>query len=132
MKLLKKVMKDMGRLCGPAYLYAIISAVAIGMMLVQNIMHDENEYCIGMVSCNMRMNKYLLFAGKILYSVFWVIILNSLCRSGYEELSWFVVLFPFLAMFLLIALGMLSGVLGTVYYGEQLLQGVVQDVAQRL
>jgi hypothetical protein len=103
-----KAMRDLKRLCSPAQLYLWISGLAIAVMLLQNVMYDEDEYCMGMYSCKLNMNKYLVFAGKIVYVLFWTIVLNSLCRTGYEKLSWFLVLLPFIAMFVGIGAMMLS------------------------
>lgn len=107
-KMLNKAMRDLKKLCSPAQLYLWISGLAIAIMLLQNLTRDENEYCLGMYSCRMKMNKYLVFAGKIIYVLFWTIVLNSLCKTGYEKLSWFLVLLPFIAMFVGIAVMMLN------------------------
>ena len=39
---------------------------------------------------------------KILYIIIWTFILDYLCRKGYSKVSWLLVLFPFIIMFVLI------------------------------
>ncbi len=39
---------------------------------------------------------------------FWTFVLNCICKAGYKGVSWFLVLFPFVLMFVLIALFLLK------------------------
>ena len=41
---------------------------------------------------------------KIIYILFWTFILNSLCKAGYKEISWFLVLLPILLLFIILGL----------------------------
>jgi hypothetical protein len=41
---------------------------------------------------------------KILYVVFWTFILNALCSYGYYQLSWFLLLLPFILFFIMVFL----------------------------
>jgi hypothetical protein len=38
----------------------------------------------------------MMFVIKAISVVFWTIVLNSLCQTGYTTLSWFLVIIPFL------------------------------------
>jgi len=89
-------------LCTPAYVYLVISVIAIIALMFQNA-GNTNTYCIGMYECDVE-NNGIMFLGKGIYVIFWTFVLNSLCRSGYKDVSWFLVLLPFLLFFVLIGL----------------------------
>lgn len=89
-------------LCTPAYVYLMISVLAIIVMMFQNA-GNTNTYCIGMYECEVD-NTYTMFLGKGVYVLFWTFVLNSICKAGYKEISWFLVLLPFLLFFVLIGL----------------------------
>jgi hypothetical protein len=46
----------------------------------------------------------MMFVFKALYILFWTFILNSLCKAGYKEVSWFLVLLPLILLFIILAL----------------------------
>ena len=89
-------------LCTPAYLYFIISIIALVMMAMQNY-GNTNTYCLGEYSCEVS-STFLLFLIKLAYVLLWTWILNLICQAGVPSLSWFLVLLPFVIMFLLIAM----------------------------
>ena len=99
MKLIKKIRK----LCTPAYVYLVISVIAILAMMLQNGGHNRH-FCIGEYGCDVE-SKGAIFIGQGLYTAFWVFVLDSICKSGYKNISWFLVLLPYVLMF--IALGMI-------------------------
>jgi hypothetical protein len=86
--------------CTPAYFYFIISIFAIVIMIFQNG-GNTDMYCLGDYSCQVT-STYVIFLVKILYVLFWTWILNLLCKNGYTSVSWFLVLLPFIMMFLMI------------------------------
>ena len=71
------------RFCTPVYVYLIISFISFLMM-------------IGM---NLSAAAIMIFVLKVL---FWAFILNIICESGYTNVSWFLVLLPFILMFIFI------------------------------
>jgi hypothetical protein len=89
-------------LCTPAYVYLVISLIAIIVMAFQNI-SNTNMYCVGMYDCNVS-SVFMVFLLKIIYVIFWTWVLNIICRGGAPGLAWFFVLLPFILMFLFIAL----------------------------
>lgn len=107
MNLINKLRKNYNILCTPAQLYIFISLIAVIAMLFQNL-NEPKKYCIGKYSCNLNFNNVLLFAAKLIYIIFWTIVLDSLCKNGYTELAWAIVLLPFIAFFLLIGLFLFS------------------------
>ena len=102
------LIKDLKKLCAPAQVYLVLSGISFLLMALQNIFAGKNgKYCVGMFSCKMP-NLILVFIAKVLYITFWTIVLNSLCVAGYKELSWFLVLLPFILFFILIGLLLIS------------------------
>jgi hypothetical protein len=89
-------------LCAPAKFYLVISMFAIVIILVQSLT-SSNVYCVGNYSCDAT-NVYIVFLLKTLYILFWTWLLNIICRSGMPMVSWFLVLMPFILMFILIAM----------------------------
>tara|TARA_B100001057_G_C22220145_1_gene707942 strand:- start:55 stop:378 length:324 start_codon:yes stop_codon:yes gene_type:complete len=99
--MLKKIYKE---LCEPSKLYFVISIVIILSVAVQNFLNQNTrEYCIGPYTCPTN-NTAFVFVGKLLYILFWTWVLDTLCRAGYKNISWFLVLFPILMMFILISM----------------------------
>ena len=76
MKLINKIR----RLCTPAYVYLVISVVLMLAMIIQNA-GNSNEFCVGLHSCEVE-NKGLIFIAQGLYSIFWIFILDSICKAG--------------------------------------------------
>ena len=89
----KNLVKRTKNLCEPAMLYLIVSVMGMIIMMVQNTKSDK--LCIGSYECN-KVNKMSAFVFQVLYVAFWTWFLNMLCRNGYVNISWIIVLFPFL------------------------------------
>lgn len=89
-------------LCPPAMVYLILSMTVLVIMVFQNL-GNVNTYCLGIYSCDVP-NTALIFIMKVLYILFWTWILNLICRAGAPSFAWFLVLFPFILFFLLIAM----------------------------
>lgn len=93
------------RLCTPAYVYLVISVIAIVIMFIQNF-GNTNTYCLGSYSCDVN-NTFMIFSLKIVYVLFWTWILNLICSAGGTPIAWFLLLLPFLLFFILISLMMM-------------------------
>ena len=102
-----KIVKTIRSLCTPAYIYFFISIFALVLMLVQN-MGAGDRYCLGVYSCPSQ-NNATIFLAKFLYIIFWTFILNSICKTGFSGISWFLVLFPFIFMFVALGIMILRG-----------------------
>jgi hypothetical protein len=97
---------DIKKLCTPAYVYLVISTISIVLMIIQNA-GNTNTYCLGNYACVVE-NTAWVFAGKAFYVILWTYVLNLICSYGYRNISWFLVLFPFILFFILIGLFMLN------------------------
>ena len=104
---LNKLNKMYNSLCTPAQLYLVLSSHSILALLIQNV-SEPRKYKVGTYSVNLKHNNVLFFVFKIMYVLVWTFLLNQLCRHGYGNVSWFLVLLPFILMFVLIALLILA------------------------
>ena len=104
MKLLKKV----NALCMPAYIYFMISIVALSLVILQNLINGNmKELCVGAYSCTVP-NVVVLFVLKVMYVVFWTVVLDAFCKYGLKQLSWFMVLFPLILSAVMVGLMMVN------------------------
>jgi len=97
--------KDIKKLCTPAYVYLVISAISIIIMIIQNA-GNTTTFCLGDNQCNVPHTGFV-FIGQILYVAFWTFVLNSICKAGYKNISWFLVLLPLILFFVSLGLMML-------------------------
>ena len=98
--------KTLKELCKPALVYFIISIVALVFVLFQNL-GDNNSYNVGTFSCRVP-NTAVIFIVKFIYVLFWTYVLNLICKDGHTELSWLLVLLPWILLFVIIGLLMLN------------------------
>ena len=94
-------MMDFKKLCTPAMLYFVLSAVSFLGMLMQNCT-DSSKYKVGTMEVESPCHNAAFFVVKALYIMFWTFGLNWLCKKGFKTVSWALVLLPFLGMFLAI------------------------------
>lgn len=100
-------MKTIKRLCTPAYVYLVISVIAIVAMMIQNG-GNHDRFCLGSYECGVE-STAAVFLGQGLYSIFWVFVLDCICKAGYKNISWFLVLLPYILMFILLGVLMIDG-----------------------
>ncbi len=93
-------------LCTPAYVYLVISSIALIVMFMQNI-GNTKIYCLGSYSCDVS-NTTMIFVIKLIYILFWTWLLNIICRGGATSFAWVLVLLPILLLFLIIGMMMLG------------------------
>ena len=97
----KNILANIKQLCSPAYVYLVISTISLILLLVQNI-GNTNTYCVGNYAC--KANTLSVFIGKVLYIAFWTFALNYICKKGYKQVAWFILLLPFISLFILLGL----------------------------
>jgi hypothetical protein len=94
----------LSQLCTPSYVYFIISVLAIAISAIQN-MGNSNKYTLGMFSCRVP-SCIAVFIVKIIYILFWTWILNLMCKDGHAGIAWFLVLLPFIMLFVIMGMVM--------------------------
>jgi len=105
MYIIKMAVVGLKNLCAPAHIYFIISIFALIVMGIQNA-GNVNTYCLGSYSCDVT-SVTLIFLVKLAYVLLWTWILNLICRAGAPGVAWFLVLLPFILLFILIGLLMI-------------------------
>jgi hypothetical protein len=86
------------KICAPAWFYFIVSSIALLLVIFQNI-GNSNMLSVG--SFNSRVpHTGLIIIFKILAILFWTWIIDLICKAGYKWVSWIIVLFPFILIFL--------------------------------
>lgn len=104
--MLSELRKQYNSLCKPSQFYLFVSLLSIIIISIQNLANSR-KYCIGRYECNLEFPNIILFIGKLVYVLIWVVIFDSLCKSGYTNLAWGIILIPFVAMFMMIGMYML-------------------------
>jgi len=94
----------LSQLCTPSYVYFIISALAI-VIVIQN-MGNSGKYTLGMYSCRVP-SCIAVFIIKIIYILLWTWVLNLMCKDGHSEIAWFLVLLPFIMIFVIMGMVMM-------------------------
>ena len=94
--------RNINELCTPSFVYFILSVVGIIITIFQN-MGNTNIYCLGSLTCNVP-STILIFIIKVVYILFWTWILNLMCKDGHKNIAWFLVLLPFVLLFLIVAM----------------------------
>ena len=100
-KLLKQSKTFFNSTCAPTKIYLVFSLISILGILFQNI-NDSRKYCLGMFKCKLNFSNIFMFVLKLLYTIIWVIILDSLCANNYENIAWGIVMFPLILMFVIL------------------------------
>jgi len=91
--------KKLKQLCTPAFLYFVLSMLGVLVSVVQNL-GNSRRYSLGMLSTSVP-STFLVFIVQIIYILFWTWVLNLMCKDGHKEIAWFLVLIPFILLFLI-------------------------------
>ena len=97
--------RSLKELCTPSKVYFVISAIALIVMLIQN-MSNDNIFEVGSYSCSVP-STLLIFVLKLIYILFWTWVLNLMCKDGHGEIAWFLLLVPFILAFIIAAMMMM-------------------------
>ena len=94
--------EKLSQLCTPSVVYFVISIIGVVVSIFQN-MGNSQKYCLGSFACNVP-STIAVFIVKFVYIFFWTWVLNLMCKDGYTNIAWFLVLIPFILLFIIIAL----------------------------
>jgi hypothetical protein len=92
----------LSQLCTPSLVYFVISVVGMVIAIFQN-MGNKTKYCLGSFACNVP-STIAVFIVKIVCIFFWAWVLNLMCKDGHSNIAWFLVLLPFILLFIIFAL----------------------------
>lgn len=90
----------LNQLCTPAKLYFILSAIGLVVAAIQNV-GNKGSYTLGMMTCRVP-SCLAVFVLKVVYVLFWTWVLNLMCKDGHSGIAWFLVLLPFILLFLVV------------------------------
>ena len=90
-------MRFYNKLCKPAQLYLLISMVVYVVGLLQNL-SKPHYFTMGPYSRNHE-NQSMILILQLVYIGIWTMLLNAICKIN-ANISWFIVLFPFILYFL--------------------------------
>ena len=88
------------KLCTPAMIYFLISVFTLLTMIISNI-GNQGSFCMGNYDCPID-NIYLIYIIKAIYLLFVTIVLDSLCKNGYTNISWFLLFLPIIFYFVVL------------------------------
>jgi len=95
------------KLCTPAQIYLIVSVVMLvlsyfGLSAISQQLHAHQSSSPMLQSLNFTYHKdsQTSYVVQCVFIVLWTWVLSYLCRKGYTSLSWFLVLLPWVLMFL--------------------------------
>ena len=98
--------RKLKELCTPAIIYMVLSIIGLIAAIIQNI-GNRHTYSLGSFSARVP-STALVFIVKIIYILFWTWILNLICKDGHTEIAWFLVLIPFILLFVIMGLLMVN------------------------
>ena len=96
---MKKTPLDLKKLCTPSFIYFLVSVLSFALIMLQNL-GNTNTYCIGSYSCNV-ISTFFALVIQAGYILFWTWILDLMCKAGYGEIAWFVLLLPIILFFII-------------------------------
>jgi len=96
--------KKLKELCTPACLYVTLSMFALLVSVFQNL-GNSRRFNLGMLSARVP-STLLVFVVNLIYILFWTWVLNLMCKDGHKEIAWFLVLIPFILLFVIMGLVM--------------------------
>jgi hypothetical protein len=90
---------NLKKLCTPAFIYFLISVFGLFAIGIQNLNGSNDTLCLGVYKCSV-VNKTVIFLMNALYILFWTFVLDLFCKTGYSNLSWFIVFIPIILSFI--------------------------------
>ena len=90
---------DLMNMCTPATIYFVISLVGLILIGLNNL-DNNDKLCVGDYNCYVG-NNTTIFILNAVYILFWTFILDLMCKAGYSNLSWFILLLPFIILIVL-------------------------------
>ena len=96
--------RSVKELCTPAYLYFVVSMIGLIMAVIQNI-GNTRTYNLGSLTARVS-STTLVFIVKLIYILFWSWILNMIFKYCHSGIAGFLVLVPFVLLFIIMGLVM--------------------------
>lgn len=75
------------KLCSPSYFYLLLSTISLMIVLLTDLFSTEKI---------MSTTPFSFYFFRLLFIVLMTYIMNWFCSKGYINLSWFILLFPYI------------------------------------
>lgn len=98
--------KIVNKLCTPAFVYLLVSSISLIILMFQNA-NNTDTLCVGNLICDVDSTP-ALFLLNFSYIIFWTFILDSVCKAGHKQISWLLVLLPYLMSIVLLIMFMMN------------------------
>lgn len=98
--------KIINKLCTPAFVYLLVSSISLIILMFQNA-DNTDTLCVGNLICDVDSTP-ALFLLNFSYIIFWTFILDSVCKAGHKQISWLLVLLPYLMSIVLLVMFMMN------------------------
>jgi hypothetical protein len=95
------------KLCQPAKFYFILATIGYILMLLQNI-NSKNRFHLGIYS-RPYTQPFVILVFNALYILLWTWLLNVICSFN-KNISWIIVLFPYVLLFIGMGVFLLDGI----------------------
>ena len=102
-------------LCTPAHIYFVVSVILLllgyfGMNEITRIikLNQDDNKLLQTLNFTYQKDARVTYTFQIVFILVWTWILNLLCTKGYKNLSWFLVLFPWLLSFIAVFVYLLN------------------------
>lgn len=102
-------------LCTPAHIYFVVSVILLllgyfGMNEITRIikLNQDDNKLLQTLNFTYQKDARVTYTFQIVFILVWTWILNFLCTKGYKNLSWFLVLFPWLLSFIAVFVYLLN------------------------
>lgn len=106
-----KILDMYSKKCMPARIYFGISIFFLVFTLIQNIGNTET-LCFGHKACYVG-NTWSVIFFQIVYIFLWTWFLDYLCRKGYTNISWILLLLPYIMLFIFITFFLMNSTIIT-------------------
>ena len=96
--------RKLKELCTPAFIYFVISMIGLIMLVLGNL-GNSKHLSLGSFIAHVP-DTTMVFIVNLIYILFWTWILNLMCKDGHSGIAWFLVLLPFILLFVILGLVM--------------------------
>lgn len=105
MNYLDQAMKYFEKSCTPSQIYLAIAVVSILFNILENMTKKNGYHILGIRIPGI--SAILVFLLQVLYVFAWSWFLNFLCKKGYTNISWFLVLLPYVGVLIAVIISLI-------------------------
>ena len=108
---LKQMNRDFSRLCPAARFYLVTSVISLLLIGLENA-ENNKKFCVAGYGCDVsRTGNMMIFVINAIMILFHTWVLDLICKAGYKQLSWVLVLLPFILFIMIMVLLVLNNIM---------------------